>query len=123
MQLSLSQIRDIDKMPFYLKTLGELSLEDNNIVFNYREGADTSQKYNGAGITINMGDGVDKNVTFQTTILNTLTTNSNTNEYTGTTGYTNLGFSTELNDIVIRNENNNGVKVLAEFDILDGGNF
>lgn len=123
MQLSLSQIRDIDKMPFYLKTLGELSLEDNNIVFNYVEGANTSQKYVGAGITISMGDGVDKDVTFQTIILNTLNLSASIDEYTGTTGYPNLGFSTELNDIVLRNVDGNGVRVLAEFDILDGGNF
>ena len=49
-------------------------------------------------------------------------------EYSGSDGYTNRGWLTQLNDIVIRNNNlnngaPNGVRVLAEFDTLDGGNY
>jgi hypothetical protein len=47
-------------------------------------------------------------------------------EYTASTGYANRGFVTQLNDIVIRSTNittPNGVRVLAEFDILDGGTY
>ena len=53
-------------------------------------------------------------------------------EYTGTTGYDQRGWITQLNDIVIRStdvvDDNtpgsiNGVRVLAEFDVLDGGTY
>jgi hypothetical protein len=50
----------------------------------------------------------------------------NITEYTGLNGFTNRGLVTQLNDIVIRNNNvtiPNGVRVLAEFDILDGGSY
>jgi hypothetical protein len=62
-------------------------------------------------------------------------TSSNTpvlTEYTGLTGYPNRGWITQLNDIVIRSSDTsdsgspgsvNGVRVLAEFDILDGGTY
>jgi hypothetical protein len=46
--------------------------------------------------------------------------------YTGLNGFTNRGLVTQLNDIVIRSNNvtiPNGVRVLAEFDILDGGSY
>jgi hypothetical protein len=51
-------------------------------------------------------------------------------EYTALTGYANRGWITQLNDIVIRSTDPtdggsagdiNGVRVLAEFDTLDGG--
>ena len=47
-------------------------------------------------------------------------------EYSSLVGNTNRGWVTQLNDIVIRNSNNNdgspnGVRVLGEFDVLDGG--
>ena len=49
-------------------------------------------------------------------------------EYTSATGNSNRGFFTQLNDIIIRNTNNNsgapnGVRVLTENDVLDGGTF
>ena len=53
-------------------------------------------------------------------------------EYTGPTGFVNRGWITQLNDIVIRStdpiDDNalgsiNGVRVLAEFDVLDGGTY
>jgi hypothetical protein len=57
-----------------------------------------------------------------------------TNEYPLETGYTNRGWITQLNDIIIRSTDVNdsgsavagnitGVRVLAEFDILDGGTY
>jgi hypothetical protein len=53
-------------------------------------------------------------------------------EYTGPTGYENRGWITQLNDIVIRSTDPtdggslgdfNGVRVLAEWDVLDGGTY
>ena len=132
MEIWLQQIKDIDKMPYYLNRLGELSIEDNNIVLNYSSGTtsgsgtisgDTSNKALGSGLTIQDGDGNGNDVHFQIGKLNTVDS-ANENDYTGDVGYGNLGFVTELNDIVIRNSNLddlNGSRVLAEGDILDGG--
>ena len=47
-------------------------------------------------------------------------------EYSSSTGYSNRAWVTQLNDVVIRSTNvstPNGVRVLAEFDILDGGTY
>lgn len=44
MKLFLSQIQDIDKMPYYLNRLGELNIEDNNVVLNYQLSGNTSNK-------------------------------------------------------------------------------
>ena len=121
MKLFLSQIQDIDNIPAYLKKLGELSLEDNNIVLNYRSDEDTSDTYLGSGITIHSGDGIDQDITFKTIDLSL--EYPGLSEYTGSTGFSNLGFSTELNDIVIRNYSGNGVRLLAEGDIINGGTF
>lgn len=132
MDIWLQQIKDIDKMPYYLNRLGELSIEDNNIVLNYNSGTttssgttsgDTSHKALGAGFTIQDGDGVGNDVHFQIGKLNTVDSIS-VNDYNGDNGYVNLGFVTELNDIVIRNSNLDdldGSRVLAEGDVLDGG--
>jgi len=132
MEIWLQQIKDIDKMPYYLNRLGELSIEDNNIVLNYNSGTttssgttsgDTSNKALGAGFTIQDGDGAGNDVHFQIGKLNTVDS-IGVNDYNGDIGYNNLGFVTELNDIVIRNSNLddlNGSRVLAEGDILDGG--
>ncbi len=52
--------------------------------------------------------------------------------YTGGTGYDNRGWITQLNDIVLRSTDItdddtpgsiNGVRVLTEFDTLDGGSY
>lgn len=48
----------------------------------------------------------------------------NIDEYTGPNGANNRAFVTQLNDIVLRSTDPltpNGVRVLTEFDILDGG--
>lgn len=132
MEIWLQQIKDIEKMPYYLNRLGELSIEDNNIVLNYNSGTttnsgttsgDTSHKALGAGFTIQDGDGVGNDVHFQIGKLNTVDS-IGSNDYDGHNGYVNLGFVTELNDIVIRNSNLDdldGSRVLAEGDVLDGG--
>jgi hypothetical protein len=120
MQLFLSQIKDIDNIPAYLKKLGELSLEDNNIVFNYRSDEETNDTYLGSGITIHHGDGVDKDVTFKTIDLGELYISGG---YTASTGYENLAFSTELEEIVIRNRYSDGVRLVAESDVIRGGTF
>lgn len=121
MKLFLSQIQDIDNIPAYLKKLGQLSLEDNNIVLNYRSDEDTSDTYLGSGITIHQGDGISSEVTFKTVDMSSIYPNSD--EYTASTGFQNLGFSTELSDIVIRNYDGNQVRLIAETDIINGGTF
>jgi hypothetical protein len=126
MEIWLEQIKDLDKIPHYLNRLGELSIEDNNIVLNCNSGgtsSDTSHKALGAGFTIQDGDANGNDVHFQIGKLNTLNSASS-NDYNGSVGYLNLGFTTELNDIVIRNSNLedlDGSRVLAEGDVLDGG--
>jgi len=86
----------------------------------------------GAGWTIQDGNGVNGgNVNLDIRALNTLTGLTSTQvpnitEYTTSTGYANRGWVTQLNDIVIRSTNlstPNGVRVIAEFDVLDGGSY
>jgi hypothetical protein len=122
MKLFLSQIQDIDNIPAYLKKLGQLSLEDNNIVLNDDLTGDVDASLNrsiGSGITINLGDGIDSDVTF-----NIVSLEDFGQEYDGSVGFLNRGWSTELSDIVLRNSSNNvtsGLRVLKENDILNGG--
>ena len=104
MTLFLSQIKDIDKMPYYLNRLGELNIEDNNVVLNYQASGNTTNKGIGAGLTIQDGDALGNDVTFRIGSLNTLSDSDlDLTEYTNGSGYTNLGFVTELNDIVLQN--------------------
>ena len=125
MKLFLSQIKDIDKMPYYLNRLGELNIEDNNIVLNYQLSGNTSNKGIGGGITIQDGDALGNDVTFRIGSLNTLSdTDLDLTEYTNGSGYTNLGFFTELNDIVLGNSSTgttDGTRVIKEKDIIHGG--
>ena len=65
MKLFLSQIQDIDKMPYYLNRLGELNIEDNNVVLNYQLSGNTSNKGIGGGLTIQDGDALGNDVTFR----------------------------------------------------------
>jgi hypothetical protein len=116
----------------------ELYAEDPRITLNYNPTGDTSNSSVNSGIVIQDGSGVagsdvvfaivrGANLTGTTT-----STIPDISEYTGTTGYGNRVFITELNDIVIRSTDSfddgtagsvNGVRVLAEFDILDGGTY
>jgi len=110
----------------------ELYVEDPNITLNYNPTGSTIATSLGAGWTIQDGNGVTGGtVNLEINRLDTLTGLTATEipdvtEYTSGIGYENRGFITQLNDIVIRSTNvgtPNGVRVLAEFDILDGGNF
>ena len=110
----------------------QLYVEDPNITLNYNPTGNTTVTSIGAGWTIQDGNGVNGgNVNLDIRALNTLTglTASqipSITEYTTSTGYANRGWVTQLNDIVIRSTNvstPNGVRVLAEFDVLDGGTY
>lgn len=112
----------------------ELYVEDPQITLNYNPTGDTSLTSIASGIRIQDGNGTSTGDTYFTIAqMNTLTGIDPGNtpsvvEYTGSVGYSNRGWLTQLNDIVIRNNNinngaPNGVRVLAEFDILDGGTY
>ena len=108
----------------------ELYVEDPQITLNYNPTGNTSVTSIASGIRIQNGNGLTSgNTDVYLTIaqMNTFTGGAVT-EYTGPTGYANRAFLTQLNDIVIRNTNlnngvPNGVRVLAEFDFLDGGTY
>jgi hypothetical protein len=110
----------------------QLYVEDPNISLNYNPTGNTTVTSIGAGWTIQDGNGVNGgDVNLNINRLDTLTglTASNVpsvTEYTSSTGYANRGLITQLNDIVIRSTSittPNGVRVLAEFDVLDGGQY
>ena len=110
----------------------ELYVEDSNITLNYNPTGSTTVTSVGAGFTIQDGNGVSSgDVNFDIVRMQnftglTSTEIPNVSEYTGLTGYANRGWITQLNDIVIRSTNittPNGVRVLAEFDVLDGGQY
>lgn len=110
----------------------QLYVEDPNISLNYNPTGNTTVTSIGAGWTIQDGNGVNGgDVNLNINRLDTLTglTASNVpsvTEYTSSTGYANRGLITQLNDIVIRSTSTttpNGVRVLTEFDVLDGGQY
>jgi hypothetical protein len=110
----------------------ELYVEDPNISINYNPTGSTTSTSIGAGLTVQDGNGVasgDVNLDIRRMDALTGLTASNVpdiSEYTSPTGYANRGWVTQLNDIVIRSSNittPNGVRVLAEFDVLDGGSY
>ncbi|HEY9703867.1 MAG TPA: hypothetical protein V6C58_15565, partial [Allocoleopsis sp.] len=92
----------------------QLYIEDNNIILNYNPTANTTSTSLGAGLTIQDGSGIAGTDVFWD-IRGTATTVDN------------RSFSTNLNDIRIRETGSisspNGVRVLAELDILDGGSY
>jgi hypothetical protein len=92
----------------------QLYIEDNNIQLNYNPTASTASTSLGAGWTIQDGDGVAAGDVFL--------------DIRGAaTGVANRSFSTNLNDLRIRETGTvsapNGVRVLAENDVLDGGSY
>jgi hypothetical protein len=110
----------------------ELYIEDNNVYINYNPTGSTTSASIGAGWTIQDGSGTSgSSVNLDIRTMQTLTglTASNVpdiSEYTALNGYANRGFVTQLNDIVIRSSDvttPNGVRVIAEWDVLDGGSF
>jgi hypothetical protein len=109
-----------------------LYVEDNNITLNYNPTGNTIATSIGAGWTIQDGNGINGgDVSLDIRSMDTFTGLTSTEiptitEYIGSTGYSNRAWVTQLNDIVIRSTNPeipNGVRLLAEFDVLDGGFF
>jgi hypothetical protein len=92
----------------------QLYIEDNNITLNYNPSGDTSLGSIGAGFEVQDGLGTEGSTAFF--------------RVAGTmTGAEARSFSTNLNDLRIRETGTaaspNGVRVLAETDILDGGSY
>jgi hypothetical protein len=105
----------------------ELYVEDPQITLNYNPTTGTSATSIASGLRIQDGDGLGNDVFYTVAQMNTFT-GGDVAEYSDADGYTNRSFLTQLNDIVIRNTNSNngapdGDRVLAEGDILDGGNY
>lgn len=110
----------------------ELYVEDPNITLNYNPTGSTIATSIGSGLSIQDGNGIT-NGTVNLNInrldsLTGLTINNipDVSEYVASTGYANRGWVTQLNDIVIRSTNvntPNGVRVLCEWDYLDGGSY
>jgi len=104
-----------------------LYVEDNNITLNYNPTGSTTTTSVGAGWTIQDGSGIANTATTLNIGLSYLNGNLSPNtEYTANTGNENRNLFTQVGDIIIRNTNYNpnspnGVRVLAENDILDGG--
>jgi hypothetical protein len=114
----------------------ELYVEDPQITLNYNPSGSTYVTSIASGFRVQDGSGVSgstQDVYLTIAQMNTLTGLTGTQvpvitEYTSAIGYSNRGWLTQLNDIVIRNTNlnngaPNGVRVLAEFDTLDGGQY
>lgn len=115
-----------------------LYVEDPNITLNYNPTGSTTVTSVNSGFVIQDGNGVslgDVNwdvVRMQNLTGLTATQIPSVSEYTGPTGYENRGWITQLNDIVIRSTDPTdggvvgditGVRVLTEFDTLDGGTY
>jgi hypothetical protein len=116
----------------------ELYVEDPNITLNYNPTGNTTTTSVNSGFVIQDGNGVNGgNVNFDIVRMQNLTGLTATEipdvtEYTSLTGFDNRGWITQLNDIVIRSTDVSdggsagditGVRVLAEFDVLDGGSY
>jgi hypothetical protein len=116
----------------------ELYVEDPNITLNYNPTGSTTLTSVNSGFAIQDGNGVSNgDVNFDIVRLQNLTGLTSTqvpniSEYTSLTGYSNRGWITQLNDIIIRStgvtDNGSagsikGVRVLTEFDTLDGGSY
>jgi len=115
-----------------------LYVEDPNITLNYNPTGSTTVTSVNSGFVIQDGNGVSSGdvnwdvVRMQNLTGLTATQIPSVSEYTGPTGYPNRGWITQLNDIVIRSTDPTdggvvgditGVRVLAEFDTLDGGQY
>ena len=116
----------------------QLYVEDPNVIFNYNPTGSTTITSVNAGLTIQDGNGITGGsvnldiVRMQNLTGLTVSEIPSVSEYSGPTGYENRGWITQLNDIVIRSTDVsdggsagdiNGVRVLAEFDVLDGGSY
>ncbi len=108
----------------------ELYVEDHQIELNYNPTGNTTATSVGSGVLIQDGSGVaGQDVKIGIGVLFGSSISGDTTEYTSTTGFSNRGWVTQLNDIVIRNSSPvnfgdpDGVRLLAEFDVLDGGQY
>lgn len=106
----------------------ELYIEDPQITLNYNPTGSTTSTSVSSGIRIQDGNGIVSGDTYFAVGLMQNLVSGSTIEYTGLTGYNNRGWVTQLNDIVIRNTNLNdgapdGVRVIAEGDVLSGGSY
>lgn len=107
----------------------QLYVEDDNIILNYNPTGSTITTSIGAGLTIQDGSGIVNTATTLNIGVSYLNPNFSPNtEYTAATGNENRNFYSPIGDIVIRNTNSdsnapNGVRVLAEGDILSGGSY
>jgi hypothetical protein len=107
----------------------QLYVEDPNVILNYNPTGSTTSTSLGAGITIQDGSGISNTATTFSIGLSYGNTNLNPNtEYTASTGNENRNFYSQIGDIIIRNTNNDpnqpdGVRVLTENSILDGGTY
>lgn len=110
---------------------GELYVEDNQITLNYNPTGDTSATSIGSGWLIQDGNGSGTDINFDVRAMNgftglTASEVPDISEYTGSTGFENRAWVTQLNDIVLRSNDvttPDGVRVLTEFDCLDGGSY
>jgi hypothetical protein len=106
----------------------ELYVEDNRVTLNYNPTTGTSVTSLGSGWEIQDGTGVDGTDVYLRLAHFNDTTDT---EYTASTGASNRGLYTSLNDIVIRQATVDdspddaaiGKRVIAEDDILDGGTY
>jgi len=107
----------------------QLYVEDDNITLNYNPTGNTTSTSLGAGWTIQDGSGIANTATTLNIGLSYTNANLSPNtEYTSSTGNANRNIFTQVGDIIIRNTNYdknspNGVRVLAENDVLDGGTY
>jgi hypothetical protein len=107
----------------------QLYVEDDNITLNYNPTGSTTSTSLGAGWTIQDGSGIANTATTLNIGLSYTNANLSPNsEYTSSTGNANRNLFTQLGDIIIRNTNYdknspNGVRLLAENDILNGGTY
>lgn len=107
----------------------ELYVEDPQITLNYNPTGSTVLTSISSGIKIQDGNGTSSGHTYFTiATLYQSSISGDTSEYNDLVGYSNRGWVTQLNDIIIRNTNlddtnPNGVRVLAEGDILDAGQY
>jgi hypothetical protein len=109
-----------------------LYVEDPNITLNYNPTGSTTITSVNSGFVIQDGSGVSGNSVNWDIVRMQNLSGVTVGEYTGTTGYDQRGWITQLNDIVIRSTDVvdeggsnavTGVRVLAEGDILDGGSY
>ena len=108
----------------------DLYVEDPQIELNYNPTGSTVVTSIGSGIRIQDGGGIQgQDVKIGIGQLQGSSISGSTAEYTATTGFSNRGWITQLNDIVIRATSPinfgdpTGVRVLAEGDSLDGGTY